>query len=337
MKDSADLDEGGRRRVFAGDVGGTTTRLGLYHYQGDQLISTKSHTVPTEDLISSIRELFGREIAGLSACFALAGPVSGRRVKLTNRALIVDADELAAEFDLASVCLINDLEATAWAVTMAEGRSLVRIKDGVADPTGNRAVISAGTGLGQAGLVHDGRCYVPFATEGGHVDFAPSNAEELELYAFLASSSDWDHVSWERVVSGEGLVNLAQFFFSRSGESFETWINNEAPGEDPSAAVSAAALRGDPQPCIDAVRLFVRCYGAQAGNLALSLGATGGVFLGGGIGPKIRQMLGNFGFEDRFLDKGRMRTYLQTIPVDLIVDEGAPLSGAALRAFRTPR
>lgn len=319
--------------VLAADVGGTKVNVGVFEVDEGlpRALSQKTFSAADYgDLESLLRDAVGGiDLAACRACFAVAGPVHGRRAKLTNLSWVIDADMLQARFGLASVRLINDLEATAWAVPALDSNSLVTLRAGQAEVGGNMAVIAAGTGLGQAGLVAVNGTYRPFASEGGHVDFAPTSPLEVELYEALAVR--FGHVSYERVLCGEGLVNIARFVFARRRLSFDEWAC-ECAADDLPAAVSRAGLAGDNGCCVEALVLFVRLLGAQAGNLALCLFATGGVYVAGGIAPKIQPVLSDGVFAECFVKKGRMRPLLERIPVKLVTDQNAPVFGAALRA-----
>ncbi len=322
-------------QIFSGDIGGTKTRLGLWEVKEDSLTLLEDWTVassevsgPGEAVSSVCKEV---DLKGLVACFGVAGPVQGGRSRLTNLGWVIDSEKLAQELGFERALVINDLEATAWAVGSLQSSSLRQVKAGTADPAGAVAVIAAGTGLGQAGLIGAGEMLAVCSGEGGHVDFAPQGSLEVELQHFLGDR--YGHVSWERVVSGSGLVDLADFFFTRSGGSIQDWIDFQGDPDDLAASVASAALSGGPEACVAALDLFVTLLGAQAGNLALSFCATGGVYLAGGIPPKILPAILGGGFTERFLDKGRMRPLLEAMPVSLILDQDAPLLGAARRAM----
>ncbi len=320
--------------VFSGDIGGTKIRLGLWEVGHERLRLLEDWTVASPDfsgLMEAINSVCPKaELRNLPACFGVAGPVRAGRASLTNVPWIVDAEEIQRELGLGSVLVINDLEATAWAVPAICPEFLVEIKVGVVEPKGPVAILAAGTGLGQACLIREWDSPVVISGEGGHADFAPRNSLEGELHGFLAKRHG--HVSWERVLSGPGLVDLAEFFVARSGRSVEDWFESEMSAEDPAAAVSAAGLDGSDTDCVAALDLFVAVYGAQAGNAALTFGATGGVLLAGGMAPKLAPALLRRTFVESFLDKGRMRAFLEEIQVSILADEDAPLKGAALRA-----
>lgn len=320
--------------VFSGDIGGTKIRLGLWEIEEgcltlleDWTVASSGFSGPVEAVSSVCQEV---DLRGLVACFGVAGPVHGGRSRLTNLPWVVDSESLEKELGLKRALVINDLEATAWAVPSLQSSSLCQIKAGTADPDGAVAVIAAGTGLGQAGLIRGGERLAFCSGEGGHADFAPQGSLEIELQHFLGDR--YGHVSWERVLSGPGLVDLAAFFFARSGFSIEGWFDSQGDCSDAPAAVASAALSGGPEACVAALDLFVTLLGAQAGNLALSFVATGGVYLAGGMPPKILPAILGGAFTERFLDKGRMRHLLEDVPVNVILDQDVPLLGAACRA-----
>ncbi len=320
--------------IFSGDIGGTKIRLGLWQVADGSLKLVEDFTIVSSEVSGPVEAIGsvcqGIDLDGLTACFGVAGPVHGGRSRLTNLPWVVDSESLEKELGFERALVINDLEATAWAVPFLQTSSLCQIKAGTPDPGGAIAIIAAGTGLGQAGLIWGGEKAVVCSGEGGHADFAPQGPLEVDLQVFLAKK--YGHVSWERVVSGPGLVDLADFFFYRTGGSIEGWLDTKGAFEDRAAAVGLAGLSGGPEACVAALGLFVSLLGAQAGNLALTLGATGGVYLAGGMPPKILPAILRGAFNERFLDKGKMRHFLEDVPVHVILDQGAPLMGAARRA-----
>jgi glucokinase len=267
-----------------------------------------------------------------AAAFGVAGPVYEGRVVATNLPWQVEARALAEALGGAPVTLLNDIEALGFAVESLEPRSLATLNAGQQGP-GNRAIVAAGTGLGEGLLVWDGARHRPVATEGGHSDFAPRNALEADLLHFLIA--DYGHVSWERVLSGPGLFNVYRFLRD-SGRGTETnEVSARLRREDPAAVISETALNGGSPLCTQALDLFVSLYGAESGNVALKALAVGGVYLGGGIAPKILPRLQAGGFMAAFRDKGRMAPLLQRIPVHVVLDPDAAMQGAARRAART--
>jgi glucokinase len=316
-------------RILAGDIGGTTTRLAVFALDHGRLRTLRSEDFPSAvyaDLDEVVSEFFARGARPCErACFGIAGPVEGRRVKATNLPWAVDADRLEQRFAIDRVTLINDLEAVAWGVSGLAPDDLRTLNAGsAADRGGNAALIAAGTGLGEAGLYWDGRQLRPFACEGGHASFSPTTDEEWELRSCL--SREHGHVSWERVVSGPGLVAIYEFLSERAGESRPALLRGSG---DPAAAIVATAADGGSRIARDTLRLFVRLYGAEAGNLALKVMAVGGVYVAGGIAPKIIDWLVQDGFMAGFVNQGRMQSLLEEMPVHVILDERIGLKGAA--------
>jgi glucokinase len=268
------------------------------------------------------------------ACFGVAGPVMRGRAEVTNLPWTVDAREAAAALRLGEVWLINDLEATAYGIAALPASDFVVLHAGAPGATGNAAVIAAGTGLGEAGLLWDGARHRPFACEGGHATFAPTDDVQVRLLQYLLKR--YAHVSWERVLSGPGLLSIYEFFRDAGAGEEPTWLRESLREGDPAAVISRAALEGRSPLCARALDLFVALYGAEAGNLALKVLATGGVFLAGGIALKILPKLQEPTFREAFVAKGRARALLEAIPVRVIVNDKAALLGtaryAALRA-----
>jgi glucokinase len=240
---------------------------------------------------------------------------------------VVDAEQLAQQFRLTRVWLINDLEANAYGVATLAPEDFVVLNEGTPDAEGNAAVIAAGTGLGEAGLYWDGKQHWPFASEGGHASFAPDDALQVELLQYL--KQQFTHVSWERVLSGPGLYNIYTFLRDTQRGIEQAWLTEELRQVDPPAAIAGAALAGTCDLCVQALDLCVALYGAEAGNLALKVMATGGVFVGGGIAPKIVAKLKESTFMRAFCAKGRLQPVLAAIPVRVIMNDKTALYGAA--------
>jgi glucokinase len=237
---------------------------------------------------------------------------------------------LATELQIKNTVLINDLEANAWGIAALLPEDVVSLNQVKGVPIGNQAVISAGTGLGEAGMYWDGTQHHIFACEGGHTDFAPRNELESDLLRYLHGK--FGHVSYERVVSGPGLVNVFRFLRDTGRGAEPKWLTEEMNQTDPAAAISHAAVEGKCGLCEQAVDLFVSIFGAEAGNLALKLMATGGVYLGGGIAPKMLPKLASPLFMQSFIAKGRMQPLMESMPVRVITNEKTALLGAARRA-----
>jgi glucokinase len=306
--------------ILAGDIGGTSTRLALFDAGVRALTTIRTYkSAEHSGLEEMVLDFLARNPGQVvSASFGVAGPVRGGRVEMTNVAWPVDASRIAKIVGIAHVSLLNDLHANARGIEALGPDDFAEINEGEPDATGNAAVVSAGTGLGQAGLYWDGERHHAFAAEGGHVDFAARNEIEDDLRKFLAA--DYAHVSYERVCSGIGLVNIHRFL---SGP--------DVPALD-GVEITQRALAGSDDVCVRALDLMVSIYGAVAGNVALTLMATGGVYLGGGIAPNILAKLREGGFMAAFLDKGRLGELLQRIPVLVILNDKTALLGAALDA-----
>lgn len=317
--------------ILAGDIGGTHTRLAFFTTEGHRLIpvieetfSSRAHSGLSE-VVSHF--LAAHKLSVSTACFGMAGPVKNGRGETTNLPWVVDTRLLASDLGIHTVLLINDLEATAYGIATLEPTQWRVLNAGAPDAAGNAAVIAAGTGLGEAGLYWNGEYHRPFATEGGHTDFAPRSALELDLLQYLLAR--FDHVSYERVLSGPGLVNIYQFLRETGRGDEPTWLTEELRRDDPAAVITQAALVGRSALCVQALELFVSIYGAEAGNLALKVMATGGVFIGGGIAPKILPQLATPTFMQAFVAKGRMQPVLEAMAVRVILHEQTALFGAA--------
>jgi glucokinase len=323
-------------RVLAGDIGGTTTRLGVFEVTdvGLEAIEERHYSSRGYESLESIVTGFldGGDRDCEAACFGVAGPVIGRRVSITNLPWVIDADGLEHRLGIGRVSLVNDLEATAWAVTSLEEAQVLVLNRGRSDARGNGAVIAAGTGLGEAGIYGDGAAMTPFACEGGHASFSPTDEVGDRLLRFLRRRHS--HVSWERVLSGPGLADLFRFTLEDAGQPEPEWFVEADLSGDPVPAISAAGLDGRCELSARTLEHFARLYGEEAGNLALKIMATGGVWVGGGIAPKIARVLESGGFVDGFLAKGRMRGLLESMPVRVVLDDRAALVGAARCAAR---
>ena len=320
--------------ILAADIGGTNARLGLFEPDGPRLrkIITRRFRSRDHASLQEIVEQFLAEVGGplRRACFAVAGPVSNGRVTATNLAWIVDTSRLARVIGLDTVRLINDLEAIAHGLGELEDADATLLHAGRPASEGNRAIIAAGTGLGEAGAYWDGTRHHPFACEGGHGDFGPRTGIEMELLRYLLRTHD--RVSYERVLSGSGLHQIYKFLRDSGRGQEPFWLTEELASDPPPVVISRAARDGRSELCVEAVNLFVSIYGAEAGNLALKLMARGGVWIGGGIAPNILPHVKAPIFIEAFLAKGRLQPLLETIPVRLILNDEVGLLGAARHA-----
>lgn len=318
----------GNAVILVGDVGGTTTKLALLDetltFQEFRKYASREH----DSLNDIVREfLSARTQTVTHACFGIAGPVREGSVRTTNLPWVVDAADLARLIGVTDVLLMNDIEAIGHGIGALDDNELVTLHRGAQPTRGNAAVIAAGTGLGEAGLYWDGTRHRPFASEGGHASFAPRDDLEMELLRFLLP--DYGHVSWERLLSGPGLFNVYRFFRDTGRSDEPEWLAELVRDQDPAASISRCALEGTSPICEQSLELFVSLYGAEAGNLALKIMAVGGVYLAGGIAPKILEWLKRPSFHHAFVAKGRMRRLLETIPVRVVLNNRVALLGAA--------
>jgi glucokinase len=324
----------GNDLILAGDIGGTKTRLALFSLQGEKLQAELKQTFPSKQYpgLEPVVEEFlaGQQVSCSRACFGIAGPVLDGQVQTPNLPWVVDAAKIAQRFNLDSATLLNDLEAAAYGIFTLGPHEFFTLNEGVSGRRGNKVLIAAGTGLGEATLFDDGRDYHPSASEGGHGDFAPTDETQIDLLRYLIEK--FGHVSYERVVSGPGIKNIYDFLRD-SG-----WLEQKiSAAEDPSVVISQEGLAASNAICVEALNLFVSVYGAEAGNLALRAKSTGGVYIGGGIAPKILAKLKDGTFMSVFLDKGRYRELLSDMPVRVILNDQAALQGAAYYAAKYKR
>ena len=327
--------------VLAGDVGGTKVLLQLAHVGAGsyRVVKEQRYESSTFSGLSPIVREFlkslHRDSAIEAACFAIAGPVmevgSCQIAKVTNLPWEVDSAALAHEFNLPAVRLINDFQAVGYGIETLTGKDLVTLQKGSAQPRAPRAVIGAGTGLGQGILVWQHDHYEAIATEGGHMDFAPTDGLQIGLWHYLRQQ--FEHISYERLVSGPGLVLIYSYLREQEVEPVSAQADPRNAA-DPAAAISALALSGADALAIQALDIFLCIYGAQAGNLALSTGATGGVYVAGGIAPKIVHKLTDGIFMRSFLNKGRMSALLAAVPVQVVTNPDVGLEGAMVVARR---
>ena len=324
-----------RDLVLAGDIGGTKTNLALFSVHGDKLRCESLQTFPSKrysGLVPVLQEfLAGAGHKAEAACFGIAGPVVDGKVKTPNLPWMIDTAELRRTLKLDSVALLNDLEAGGYGIFTLNDDEFCTLNEGVMRQSGNKALIAAGTGLGQAILHDDGRHFHPLASEGGHADFAPRDELEIELLRYLIGR--FGHVSYERVVSGPGLFNIYRFLKeSRGMEEPKSLTEQFAAADDPSAVVSKAGLAGEFEICVKSLAMFVSLYGAEAGNLALRAKSVRGLYIGGGIAPKILAKLKDGTFMAAFVAKGRYTEMVAGIPVQVVLNDKAALRGAAYYA-----
>jgi glucokinase len=317
--------------ILAGDIGGTNSRLASFEVTQGRVQSIVEETFPSresaslDDIVHTFVSTHNLHIT--HACFGIAGPIHHGRSEAINLAWVVDAQRLAQQLGLPVVRLINDLEANAYGIAALAPADFVSLNEGTTEAAGNAAVIAAGTGLGEAGLYWDSKQHWPFASEGGHASFAPDNALQVELLQYLQQR--FTHVSWERVLSGMGLYNIYTFLRDTQRGVEPPWLTEELQQGDRPAAIGRAALAGTCELCAQTLDLFVQLYGAEAGNLALKVMATAGVFVGGGIAPRIINKLKESTFIRAFCAKGRLRPILEAMPIRVIMNDKTALYGAA--------
>lgn len=322
-------------KAIVGDIGGTKTRLAMVEVAGTRVDIERETIYPSRNF-AAFEDLLADFLTGVQvpahAAFGIAGPVLGRTVRTTNLPWCIDADVLRQRFGFRVCSLLNDLESIACGLPALDAADFSSLQQGDAEARGNAAIIAAGTGLGEAGLYWDGVRHHPYATEGGHASFCPQNDLEIDLLRYLQRL--YGHVSWERVVSGMGLVDLHEFLRAYRKSSVPKWLIDEMRAGDAAAAISRAASAGSDDICIETMDCFVQLYGAEAGNFALKTMSRGGMYVAGGIAPRILPMLQRGTFMEAFLGKGRMRHVLEAMPVRVVLNERAALYGPALRATR---
>ena len=317
--------------ILAGDIGGTHARLAYFQSQNGHLHLVSERVFPSREH-SELGEIVSQFLNDSNtrpeaACFGIAGPVRNGRVETSNLPWVIEQSRLAKQIHLPATLLINDLEASAWGIAALAAGDFVALNRVSGPAIGNQAVIAPGTGLGEAGMFWDGTRHQVFACEGGHADFGPQEDLQIELLRFLKAR--FGHVSYERILSGPGLVNVYEFLReSGCGKESAEFAAALKQG-DPAAVISRAALDGGESLAVKALDIWIAVYGAEAANLALKVMATGGLFLAGGITPKVLAKLTGPLFMKSFLEKGRLRPLLEAIPVQVVTNEKAGLLGAA--------
>ncbi len=333
--------------ILAGDVGGTKVHLALYSFEGGRLKPVRDQKYPAADhatLDEVVLKFLAEDTGGdpsrpgadhgiVAACFGCPGPVRDGRLKLTNLPWTLDIRDLSQSLNIEHIFLINDLEANGYGIPELAPASIFTLHK--ADPTavGHRGLISAGTGLGEALLIWDGhlRRHTPIPSEGGHCDFSPRNDREIALLQYLRQTLA-GRVSFERVVSGIGIKNVYAFLKDDQKMEEPAWLRDRLASEDPNAVIGSCAEDGSSPICYETMQIFAAAFGAEAGNIALKVLSTGGIYLGGGIAPKVLKTLQSGAFTEAFLDKGRMRPLLEAMPVRVILNENCALFGAAAYA-----
>jgi glucokinase len=316
--------------ILAGDIGGTKVNLAFFT-EGMRLIPDNLASFPSRDYFSleeiAHKFLSDRKLKADYACFGIAGPVKQGRVAVTNLPWVITDKDLKQTLGVKNVWLINDLEANAHGIYGLTPQDFITLNKGEEGAIGNAAIISAGTGLGEAGLFWDGNRHLPIASEGGHSDFAPRTDLDIELLTYLRKR--FGQVDWEAVLSGPGQFHIYEFLRDTKRGIEPPWLATELRSEEPPKVVTRAALENKSDMCVQALDLFVEYYGAEAANLALKVLATGGVYIGGGIAPKIIAKLTDGTFMKAFIGAGRMKNLLAAMPVRVIMNDKTALIGAA--------
>ncbi|MEN8177767.1 MAG: glucokinase [Pseudomonadota bacterium] len=318
--------------LLAGDIGGTNTRLAIYQTNdGVNFQALAEEIFPSREFqtLEQILKLFldNNQAAIKRACFGIAGPIIDQTCDATNLPWQISAALISKEFGFDHCSLLNDLEANAWGIGALGEHDFHTLNPGQPGRIGNASIISAGTGLGEAGLYWDGQIHRPFPSEGGHTDFSPSNKLEYELNEFLAARHG--HVSWERLVSGPGLENIHAFLRHHHASLEPDWLQQKIRQSGAAPVISETALAKRDPICEEALDIFVTLYAREAANHALKILASAGVYLGGGIAPKILPRLEEADFLQAFFNKGRMRHLVEAMPVKVILNDKAALLGAA--------
>lgn len=323
--------------ILAGDVGGTKVHLALYNFAGGRLAVVRDHKFPAHEY-ATLDEVVKAFLAQagevkeeiVAACFGCPGPVRDGRLKLTNLPWSLDERDLVKSLGIEHIFLINDLEANGYGIPELAPGSVFTLHQGDPSSVGHRGLVSAGTGLGEALLIWDAKKqrHTPLPSEGGHCDYAPRTDRDIALLNYLRRTLK-GRVSFERVVSGIGIKNV--YAFLRDDQKMEepTWLRERMEVEDPNAVIGQCAEDGSSEICFETLQIFASAFGAEAGNVALKVLAMGGIYLGGGIAPKILKTMQGGEFTQAFLDKGRLSPLLEAVPVRIILDDTCALLGAA--------
>lgn len=325
--------------VLAGDVGGTKTNLGLFS-AGDECIEEQVIETYPSQKASCLEEIVARFLDKhkcpiTSCCIGIAGPVMNGRVKTTNLPWEVSEKDLEDRFCFEKAIIVNDLVAMAYSLAVLKKEDLFPLNNAESQEGENCVLIAPGTGLGMSLVPWINGRYQPQPSEGGHVDFGPRNEEEISLCRYLRKR--FGRVSYERLVSGSGLVNIYTWLKETGGTVEQGWLTEELRNNDSARVISENGMTGKDRQCEKALDLFVSIFGSIAGNLALTGMATGGVYLGGGIVPKIKQKLLKGGFVSSFMHKGRYRQFMENVPVNIVLNDKSALIGAACHASEYER
>jgi len=320
--------------ILAGDVGGTKVHLALYDFSNGRLAYTRENRYSAREysgLEDIVREFVGASYV-TAACFGVPGPVRDGRLRLTNLPWTIDSRDLSTNLKIQHVFLINDLEANGYGIAELQPDQIYTLSEGDPSQIGNRALIAAGTGLGEGLLTWNGRMHIPYPSEGGHADYAPRNEDEIDLLRYLKQKYN-GRISFERVVSGMGMTSIFEFLRDVRGMDVPVALAKEIEtAHDPNSVITEQALAGRSEICVRTMDMFVSAYGAEAGNLALKILSVGGLYVGGGIAPRILEKLKDGTFMKAFTDKGRLSQLLINMPVHIILESRAAVLGAAAYA-----
>lgn len=314
--------------VLAGDLGGTKINIALYQPDEDFVVLKQQsfHSKDFGSLTAVIKQFADGDKIPATTCIAVAGPVIDDKVKITNLPWELDSDAMSKELNT-QVIFINDLEANAFGLAALKKNELFNLCEGSEEQRGNIGIIAPGTGLGEAGLYWDGKYYHPFATEGGHSPFASRTSLDVELYNWL--NKHYTYICWEHVISGTGIHAIFRFLTEEKKNKIPGWLEQELETEDPSAVISENAIANKSEICVQTMDLFIRYLATESSSLVLKYKATGGLFLSGGIPPKILPLLQKEKWQQLFFESDRMEKLLQQTPVNVILNERTPLLGAA--------
>ena len=322
--------------VLAADIGGTKINLALCGYKNNApqiLCSAKYHSKDYTSIEMVINQFLAanNSLKPIAICIGAAGPVHGNKVEFTNLSWQVDGAEIAKQTGIKNVAIINDLEATAYGIACLDKHDFYNLQVGDKNITGNIAIVAPGTGLGEAGMYFDGQSYYPFATEGGHTGFSPRTELDIELLQYLQQQNKV--VSWEHLVSGPGTFSIYQFLRDIKNMEEPQWLSDALLTGDKTATISKSAIENKAEICVQTMQLFVKYLAQETTNLVLKFKATGGVFLGGGIPPKILPLLQQKVFIETFKQCDRMGELVNRTPVNVILNDQAALLGAAYFAL----
>lgn len=315
--------------ILAGDIGGTKANIMLSRYSSNSLQTIKECRYVSKDF-NSFNDILTTFLEGQTQpdkiCLSVAGPVIEGKVKFTNLSWEIDSADISNHLGGIPVAILNDLESTAYGLAALKKEELSTLYEGTNETPGNIAILAAGTGLGEAGLFFDGKEYHPFATEGGHSDFAPRSTRDINVLRFLLERHE--HVSWERLLSGKGIFTIWEYLIQIEKKESPVWLLQQMKNTDPAPVISKAAMEGTCPVCMEAIEMF-NCYLAtEAVNIILKLKATGGLYLAGGIAPKLLPLLNPNTWKDVFNKSGRMSKLLKEVSVYVVLNEKAPLLGA---------